>query len=81
MQKVVIITGASRGIGAATAKLLAKQGYAVCVNYRAQVEAAAQVVREIEEIGGIAIAIKADVLKVSVTFNCHVRVVLSGFPS
>ncbi|MEF1305585.1 SDR family NAD(P)-dependent oxidoreductase, partial [Vibrio owensii] len=35
MQKVVIITGASRGIGAATAKLLAKQGYAVCVNYRA----------------------------------------------
>ncbi len=61
MQKVVIITGASRGIGAATAKLLAKQGYAVCVNYRAQVEAAAQVVREIEEIGGKAIAIKADV--------------------
>ena len=61
MQKVVIITGASRGIGAATAKLLAKQGYAVCVNYRAQVEAAAQVVREIEEIGVKAIAIKADV--------------------
>ncbi|WP_045455924.1 SDR family oxidoreductase [Vibrio campbellii] len=61
MQKVVIITGASRGIGAATAKLLAKQGYAVCVNYRAQVEAAAQVVREIEEIGSKAIAIKADV--------------------
>ena len=61
MQKVVIITGASRGIGAATAKLLAKQGYAVCVNYRAQAEAAAQVVREIEEVGGKAIAIKADV--------------------
>ncbi|MFN1619154.1 SDR family oxidoreductase [Vibrio rotiferianus] len=61
MQKVVIITGASRGIGAATAKLLAKQGYAVCVNYRAQVKAAAKVVREIEEIGGKAIAIKADV--------------------
>lgn len=61
MQKVVIITGASRGIGAATANLLAKQGYAVCVNYRAQAEAAAQVVREIEEVGGKAIAIKADV--------------------
>ena len=61
MQKVVIITGASRGIGAATAKLLAKQRYAVCVNYRAQAEAAAQVVREIEEVGGKAIAIKADV--------------------
>ncbi|WP_010453356.1 SDR family oxidoreductase [Vibrio rotiferianus] len=61
MQKVVIITGASRGIGAATAKLLAKQGYAVCVNYRAKAKAAAKVVREIEEIGGKAIAIKADV--------------------
>ncbi len=61
MQKVVIITGASRGIGAATAKLLAKQGYAVCVNYRSQAGAAAQVVREIEEVGGKAIAIKADV--------------------
>ena len=34
MEKIVLITGASRGIGAATAKLLAKAGYKVCVNYR-----------------------------------------------
>ena len=61
MQKVVIITGASRGIGAATAKRLAAQGYSVCVNYRTQTDAAAQVVNEIEENGGNAIAIQADV--------------------
>ncbi|EKM32100.1 NAD-dependent epimerase/dehydratase family protein [Vibrio harveyi] len=61
MQKVVIITGASRGIGAATAKRLAAQGYSVCVNYRAQTDAATQVVNEIEENGGNAIAIQADV--------------------
>ncbi len=56
MQKVVIITGASRGIGAATAKRLAAQGYSVCVNYRTQTDAATQVVNEIEENGGNAIA-------------------------
>nr|WP_029788731.1 MULTISPECIES: SDR family NAD(P)-dependent oxidoreductase [Vibrio] len=55
MQKVVIITGASRGIGAATAKRLAAQGYSVCVNYRTQTDAATQVVDEIEENGGNAI--------------------------
>nr|WP_259344134.1 SDR family NAD(P)-dependent oxidoreductase [Vibrio harveyi] len=55
MQKVVIITGASRGIGAATAKRLAAQGYSVCVNYRTQTDAATQVVNEIEENGGNAI--------------------------
>ncbi|MBY6238327.1 SDR family oxidoreductase [Vibrio harveyi] len=61
MQKVVIITGASRGIGAATAKRLAAQGYSVSVNYRTQTDAATQVVNEIEENGGNAIAIQADV--------------------
>ncbi|YCO01264.1 SDR family oxidoreductase [Vibrio sp. VNB-15] len=61
MEKVVIITGASRGIGAATAKLLAKHGYAVCVNYNNRADAAAQVVAEIKEGGGKAIAIQADV--------------------
>ncbi|EKO3798351.1 SDR family NAD(P)-dependent oxidoreductase [Vibrio harveyi] len=61
MQKVVIITGASRGIGAATARRLAAQGYSVCVNYRTQTDAATQVVNEIEENGGNAIAIQADV--------------------
>ncbi|MGR5417176.1 glucose 1-dehydrogenase [Vibrio diabolicus] len=61
MNKVVIVTGSSRGIGAATAKKLAEQGYAVCVNYRAQSEAAHQVVRDIQANGGKAIAVQADV--------------------
>ncbi len=60
MKKVAIVTGASRGIGAATAKLLAKNGYAVCVNYQNSEKKAQEVVTEIKENGGEAIAIKAD---------------------
>lgn len=58
---VVIITGASRGIGAASAKLFAENGYAVCVNYLSNHDAATKVVNEIRESGGIAIAVQADV--------------------
>jgi len=61
MHKVVIITGASRGIGAATAELAAARGYAVCVNYRTDKAAADRVVAAITGKGGRAIAVAADV--------------------
>jgi NAD(P)-dependent dehydrogenase (short-subunit alcohol dehydrogenase family) len=60
-KKVVLITGASRGIGAATALLAAKQGWAVAVNYVSNSLAADEVVRQIREAGGMAVAIQADV--------------------
>jgi NAD(P)-dependent dehydrogenase (short-subunit alcohol dehydrogenase family) len=58
---VLLITGAGRGIGAATARLAAARGYAVCVNYRARADAAASVVGDIERLGGQGIAVQADV--------------------
>lgn len=61
MNKVIIITGGSRGIGAATAQLAAKRGYAVCVNYIRNRAAADAVVSTIERAGGQAIAVAADV--------------------
>jgi len=61
MHKVMLITGASRGIGAATARLAAARGYALCINYRQQREAAEQLVDEITRQGGQAIAVAADV--------------------
>jgi len=56
-----VITGASRGIGAATARLAARRGYAVCVNYRAAREAAHALVAELEAAGSAALAVQADV--------------------
>ena len=61
MGKIVLVTGGSRGIGAATAILLGKQGYTVCVNYAHNDTAASKVVSEIKAAGGKAIAVKADV--------------------
>ena len=61
MSKVLLITGGSRGIGAATALLAASQGYAVAVNYTANSLAADEVVRQIREAGGTAITVRADV--------------------
>jgi NAD(P)-dependent dehydrogenase (short-subunit alcohol dehydrogenase family) len=61
MNKVLLITGASRGIGAATARLAAERGYAVCVNYRENREAAESVVQGITAAGGTAIAVSANV--------------------
>ena len=61
MSDIVLITGGSRGIGAATAQLAAGRGYAVCVNFRANEAAARAVVRNITTGGGRAIAVQADV--------------------
>ena len=61
MKKIVIITGASRGIGAATAILAAQRGCAVCVNYLHNRAAADAVVDTIERAGGKAIAVAADI--------------------
>ena len=61
MSKVLLITGASRGIGAATALLAARHGYAVAVNYSTNSLAADEVVRQIRSGGGSAITVQADV--------------------
>ncbi len=61
MKKVILITGGSRGIGAAVAQLAGQQGYSVCVNYRQDREAAEAVVKSIEDSGARAIAVMADV--------------------
>lgn len=61
MNKVLLVTGGSRGIGAATALLAAQHGWAVAVNYTANSLAADEVVRSIRAGGGNAITVKADV--------------------
>jgi len=61
VQQVCLVTGGSRGIGAATALLAARQGYAVAVNYAASAQAADAVVRQITDAGGKALALQADV--------------------
>ena len=57
----MIVTGGGRGIGAATARLAAKRGYAVCVNYLRDRAAADTVVQDIRDDGGTAIAVPGDV--------------------
>ena len=61
MAKILLVTGASRGIGAATATLAAARGYDVCVNYRRDNAAAERVVADIVGAGRRAIAVRADV--------------------
>ena len=58
---VMIVTGGGRGIGAATARLAAKRGYAVCVNYLRDQVSAEGVVRDIRGDGGSAVAVPGDV--------------------
>ena len=63
MKEVILITGSSRGIGAATALLAARQGYAVCINYLRDAQAAQALCARIIEDGGEAIAVQADVAR------------------
>ena len=61
MQPIMLITGASRGIGAATAKLAARSGYRVVINFKRQHQAAEQLRQEIQQEGGEAMCIGADI--------------------
>ena len=61
MSRVMLITGASRGIGAATARLAAQQGYALCLNYHQRADAANAVLEQVRGLGVTAIAVQADV--------------------
>lgn len=60
-QKVAIITGSGRGIGAATALLFAKQGYAVCINYKSDAYSAKRLAEQINASGGQCLTVQADV--------------------
>jgi NAD(P)-dependent dehydrogenase (short-subunit alcohol dehydrogenase family) len=61
MDKVLLVTGGGRGIGAATSRMAAQQGWAVAVNYTANSLAADEVVRAIRADGGTAMSVQADV--------------------
>ena len=61
MDKVILITGGSRGIGAATAILAAQQGYRICINYLTDAAAAHEVLAQFHALGAQAIAVRADV--------------------
>jgi 3-oxoacyl-[acyl-carrier protein] reductase len=63
--KVAVVTGASKGIGAAVAKQLASEGASVVVNYASSKDAAERVVAEIKSKGGKAVAVQADIAKKS----------------
>lgn len=80
MSGVALITGSSRGIGAATAKLAAKRGYAVCVNYLQNKQRAEEVVAEIRAGGGRAILVQADTAKEDEVIKLFERVDLELGP-
>lgn len=60
MQKALVVTGGASGIGAATARLASKRGFAVAINFRTREREAARMVEEIRDAGGSALAIRGD---------------------
>ncbi len=60
-RRVVLVTGGGRGIGAATVKLASQKGWSVCINYRSRNTDAEKLADEINQSGGAAISVKADV--------------------
>lgn len=76
------VTGSSRGIGAATAILAAERGYAVCINYLHNQEAANSIVDSIRQLGGKAIAVAADIASdPSFVTLVKVKAEISGVPT
>lgn len=73
-KKVVLITGGGRGIGAATARLFAQEGYAVCINYKSRSEPAHQLRDEICAGGGECLAVQADVSIEDEVVNLFARI-------
>lgn len=72
--EIALITGGSRGIGAATALLLAQRGYAIVLSYQSNAQAAQQVVADITAMGGSAVAVQADVAKEADTLRLFAEV-------
>ena len=74
MSKVLLVTGGSRGIGAAVAVLAAKQGYAVAVNFNGNRAAADAVVGQIRDAGGTAVCVQADVSDEAAVLSMFARI-------
>ena len=68
--RVALVTGGSRGIGAAIVHALAEAGAAVAINFREQADAAQALAAEIEKAGGRAIAVDADVSQADAVARC-----------
>jgi NAD(P)-dependent dehydrogenase (short-subunit alcohol dehydrogenase family) len=80
MMAIALVSGASRGIGRATARLLAQEGYTVAVNYHRQRDAADEVVAEILARGGKAFAVQADISDESQVEAMFARIDEEGLP-
>ncbi|WP_433690837.1 SDR family oxidoreductase [Kosakonia cowanii] len=77
---IALVSGASRGIGRATARLLAQEGYTVAVNYHRQRDVADEVVTAIQALGGKAFAVQADISDESQVEAMFARIDEEGLP-